>query len=82
MCKAIDDLIKIKLAEGKLEDSNEKNAEIRTAITNTLSLLGKISEKLQETINNQASFSILLQWLQIAARAESIEQFEKNIASI
>ncbi|MCQ2550386.1 MAG: hypothetical protein MJ134_10160 [Lachnospiraceae bacterium] len=91
MCKAIDDLIEITLAEGeakgkikgkiegKIEESNKNIAEMRTAITNTLSLLGKISEKLQETINKQTSFSVLIKWLQIATRAESIEQFEKNI---
>ncbi|MCQ2548516.1 MAG: Rpn family recombination-promoting nuclease/putative transposase, partial [Lachnospiraceae bacterium] len=83
MCKAIDDLIEMKLAEGKIEgkieESKEKNDEMRSAITDSLSLLGKISEKLQETINNQTSFSVLIKWLKIAARAESIEQFEKNI---
>ncbi|MCQ2548521.1 MAG: Rpn family recombination-promoting nuclease/putative transposase [Lachnospiraceae bacterium] len=75
MCKAIDDLIEQKLEEGKMEGAQE----MRTAITNTLSLLGKISENLQATINNQTSFSVLIKWLQIATRAESIEQFEKNI---
>ncbi|MCQ2549416.1 MAG: hypothetical protein MJ134_05175 [Lachnospiraceae bacterium] len=82
MCKAINDLIEIKLAEGKNEGKNEDAHEVRTAITDSLSLLGKISEKLQETINNQSSFSVLIKWLQIAAKVESIEQFEKNIYNV
>ena len=55
------------------------NDGFEEAIFNLLSDYGKIPEDLKEQINNQKDFSILRQWLKLAARADSIEDFRQKI---
>ena len=57
-------------------------ASKNTLVNNIFDLLndyGEIPEDLKEQINNQKDISILRQWLKLAARADSIEDFHRKI---
>lgn len=73
MCQGIEKM--------KLKEKEKANDEIRFGIMDTLSVLGDISDALKEKIQTQTSSSILVQWLRIAARATSIQEFEEKLCS-
>lgn len=74
MCKAIDDLIEDGKAEGKIEGKVESVLEILTE-------LGDIPTELQARILDERDGRQLINWLKIAARAESIREFEEQIGA-
>lgn len=59
-------------AEGKAEGKAEDIIEL-------LEELGAVPEALHETIMTQTDLAVLKQWLKLAAKADSIEQFEKEM---
>ena len=68
MCKAFEDY----RMEGKIEGKIESIMEL-------LEELGQIPQRVAETISSQDSIDVLSRWLKIAAKAESIAEFEANI---
>lgn len=46
-----------------------------------LSDLGSISEDLHKVILNQKDFNVLKHWVKLAAKANSIEEFQNQISS-
>ena len=64
MCKALEDLYQ----EGRTE-----------LLLETLKDLGPVSEELQQKIVNEKNLDILKKWNKLAARAESIEEFLKEM---
>lgn len=58
---------------GKMEGKAE-------AIFELLSDLGEVSEDLKQCISNQRDLAILTSWLKLAAKSQSIEEFEKGIS--
>lgn len=76
MCKALEDLyndgvstgVSKGKAEGKIED-----------ILDLLADYGDVSDDLKKKINEQTDLDILKKWLKLAARVNSIEEFESNM---
>ncbi len=68
--------------EGKIagEREGEQKAQAETVIS-FLEDLGKVSDTLREKITSEKDLAILKDWTKTAARAESIEAFEKEILS-
>lgn len=62
------EMLRDERAEGKAESVLELLGEI-----------GSVSEQLQEKIINEKDLSVLLKWLKLAAKSESIQQFEENM---
>lgn len=62
------EMLRDERAEGKAESVIELLQEI-----------GPIPEQLQERIINEKDMSLLLKWLKLAAKSESIQQFEENM---
>ena len=73
MCKALDDLYKDGVVEGKQEGRLETNKE---NILDLLSDYGSVSQHLNEKINSQEDVEILKKWVKLSARVSSIEEFE------
>ena len=59
-------------AEGKAEGKAESIIEL-------LEELGMVPNALHEKIMSQTDMTVLKQWLKLAAKADSIEQFEKEM---
>ena len=51
------------------------------SILELLEETGKVSEQLRQKILDQHDSEILSKWLKLAAKAETIEEFERRIAS-
>lgn len=66
------EMLRDERAEGKAEGKAESVIEL-------LQEIGSVSSQLQERIINEKDMSLLLKWLKLAAKAESIQQFEKNM---
>ncbi len=62
--------------EGRKEGKQEDRAE---AILELLEDLGEIPEGLKETVFKQKDFSILKRWLKLAAKSNSLEEFQSGI---
>jgi hypothetical protein len=56
------------MAQGKID-----------SIINFLDEVGEVSETLVEYLNQQSDIDTLGKWLKIAARADSVEEFEEKI---
>ena len=83
MCDALEELMKEELdqraAEGKAEGRTEGKAE---SILELLSDLGEVSLQLSNRIMKEDNAEILSKWLRLAAKAESVEAFEKQIGDL
>lgn len=66
------EMLRDERAEGKAEGKAE-------AVIELLKEIGSVSEQLQEKIINEKDMSTLLKWLKLAAKSESIQQFEENM---
>ena len=66
------EMLRDERAEGKVEGKAESVLEL-------LQEIGSVSEQLQERIINEKDMSTLLKWLRLAAKSESIQQFERNM---
>ena len=66
------EMLRDERAEGKSEGKAED-------ILVLLQEIGTVSEQLQEKIVNEKDLSTLLKWLKLAAKSESIQQFEENM---
>lgn len=66
------EMLRDERAEGKAEGKAED-------ILVLLQEIGTVSEQLQEKIVNEKDLSTLLKWLKLAAKSESIQQFEENM---
>ena len=62
-------------AEGRVEDRAE-------AVIELLEDLGELSDSLKACIMEQNDLELLRKWLKIAARAESIEEFERAVGLV
>ena len=76
MCKAIDGWIEDVKKEGKAEGKAEGKTE---SILTLLEDFGEISDSLQKKIKAQKDAAILTDWLKLAARAKSIEDFSSHM---
>ena len=66
------------------EARGEARGEVRGRTKDILMLLedvGKVPSKLEEQIRSQKDSDILTRWIKLAARAESIEDFEQKISN-
>lgn len=72
MCEAIDELIE----DGRIEGRAVGKAE---SIIDLLKALGDVSEELQEMIFSQRDTEKLRQWLFIAAKADTVAEFERKL---
>ncbi|MDE5698114.1 MAG: Rpn family recombination-promoting nuclease/putative transposase [Lachnospiraceae bacterium] len=70
MCKAWEDQRRIDKAEGKIEGKAEDTIDL-------LEDIGELSTELRRLIMEQTDLEVLKNWLKLAARAKSIEEFEK-----
>ena len=66
------EMLRDERAEGKAEGKAED-------ILVLLQEIGTVSEQLQEKIVNEKDLSTLLKWLKLAAKSETIQQFEENM---
>ena len=66
------EMLRDERAEGKAEGKAED-------ILVLLQEIGTVSERLQERIINEKDLSTLLKWLKLAAKSETIQQFEDNM---
>ena len=67
-------------AEGKIEGKAEGKIEGRVeAILSFLSDVGEVPEVLKEKVMQEQDLEVLQKWLKLAARTESIGEFEKQI---
>ncbi len=66
------EMLRDERAEGKAEGKAE-------AILDLLQDLGKISDDLKEKIISEQDTVLLLKWLKLAAKSETIQQFEKSM---
>jgi flagellar biosynthesis/type III secretory pathway protein FliH len=60
--------VKQGMAQGKVD-----------SIINLLDEVGEVSETLVEYLNQQSDMDTLAKWLKLAARADSVEEFEEKI---
>jgi flagellar biosynthesis/type III secretory pathway protein FliH len=60
--------VKQGMAQGKID-----------SIINLLDEVGEVSETLVEYLNQQSDMDTLAKWLKLAARADSVEEFEEKI---
>ncbi len=64
------------------EELHKRTIITETKVDSILELLedlGEIPESLEKELYGQTDFDVLKRWLKIAAKAESIEQFAKEI---
>lgn len=66
------EMLRDERAEGKAEGKAE-------SVLILLEEIGTVSEQLQEKIINEKDMSTLLNWLKLAAKSETIQQFEENM---
>jgi len=95
MCSSFERLLNKEKAEGKAEGWAEGKAEGWTqgkaegrvedraeAVIELLEDLGELSDSLKACIMEQNDLELLRKWLKIAARAESIEEFERAVGLV
>ena len=75
----LEELLKDERAEGKLEGRAEGKAE---SILLLLQDIGSVSDELRNKILNEQDMDILLKYLKLAARVDSIADFEKEMDKI
>ena len=74
------EMLRDERAEGKAEGRAEGRVEGRAeSVIELLQEIGSVSDELREKIINETDLSVLLNWLKLAAKAESIGQFEENM---
>lgn len=79
MCDALEELMKEELDQRAAEGRTEGKAE---SILELLSDLGEVSLQLSNRIMKEDNAEILSKWLRLAAKAESVEAFEKQIGDL
>ena len=95
MCSSFERLLNKEKAEGKAEGWAEGKAEGWTqgkaegrvedraeAVIELLEDLGELSDSLKTCIMEQNDLELLRKWLKVAARAESIEEFERAVGLV
>ncbi len=75
-CQLLNDERAEARAEGRAEGRAETAVEL---IEEFLEELGGIPEELREKINSEKNLGTLKRWHKLAARSESVEQFEQNM---
>ncbi len=75
----LEELLKDERAEGRLEGKAEGKAE---SVLLLLQDLGSVSEKLRNKILKEQDMDILLKYLKLAARTESMADFVKEMDKI
>ena len=75
----LEELLKDERAEGKLEGRAEGKAE---SILLLLQDIGSVSDGLRNKILKEQDMDILLNYLKLAARVDSIADFEKEMDKI
>ncbi len=76
----LEEMLQDEREEGKIEGREEGRTEGRAlAVIELLETIGEVPQSLREKILGQTDTSVLSRWLKLAARAQSIEQFEKNL---
>ena len=70
------EMLRDERAEGKAEGRAEGKAE---SVIELLGEIGSISDELREKIINEKDMSVLLKWLKLAAKSESVQQFEEKM---
>lgn len=80
MCEALEELMKDEL-EAKRSEGKEEGKTVGKAdsVLELLKDLGEVPEKLREKIMGQKNTEVLNRWLKCAAKAESIEEFQKRM---
>ena len=68
---------KVSREEGKIEGKIEG---IRTCVVDLLQELGELPEELASRITDETDMSVLKYWLKLAAKAETIDEFESKIS--
>ena len=76
MCSSFERLLNKEKAEGWKDGRAKGKAE---AVVELLKDLGQLSDSLRNCIMEQTDLELLRKWLKIAAKAESIEEFEQAI---
>ena len=66
------EMLRDERAEGRAEGKAESVIEL-------LGEIGPVSDELREKIINEKDMSELLKWLKLAAKAESVQQFEEKM---
>ena len=79
MCDALEELMKEELDQRAAEGRTEGKAE---SILELLSDLGEVPLQLSNRIMKEDNAEILSKWLRLAAKAESVEAFEKQIGDL
>lgn len=79
MCTLFDEIAKENIAKGRVEGKAQGKAE---AIIELLEDIGEPSDTLRNHIMSQTDLEMLRSWLQTAARAKSIEDFQQAIGLI
>ncbi len=95
MCSSFERLLNREKAEGKAEGWAQGKAEGWTqgkaegrvedraeAVIELLEDLGELSDSLKTCIMEQNDLELLRKWLKVAARAESIEEFERAVGLV
>ena len=87
MCSSFERLLNKEKAEGKAEGWAQGKAEGRVedraeAVIELLEDLGELSDSLKTCIMEQNDLELLRKWLKVAARAESIEEFERTVGLV
>ena len=75
----LEELLKDERAEGKLEGRAEGKAE---SILLLLQDIGSVPDELRNKILNEQDMDILLKYLKLAARVDSIAEFAKEMDKI
>ena len=80
----LEELLKDKMEEGRSEGRAEGRKEGRKeGMSQSLLILlqarGSVSEKLEKRITSEQDAALLEKWLKLAAAAESVEQFEREM---
>ena len=71
-----EEMLRDERAEGRAEGKTEGKAE---SILELLEELGTIPEDVQARIMNEKNLETLTQWLRLAAKADSFEEFLNNM---
>ena len=84
MCSSFERLLNKEKADGRAEGWKDGRAEGKVAdkaeaVIELLEDLGQLSDSLRNCIMEQTDLELLRKWLKIAAKAESIEEFEQTI---
>ncbi len=72
----LEELLKDKMEEGRSEGKTEG---LTQGLLILLKARGSVSEELEKRITSEQDAALLEKWMKLAAAAESVEQFEKEI---